>query len=254
MMLLRMIQNGRPRKQADWYDELKLYYDNICNTDQVVTVGMMVYELKTIDPLLADVDTIVLSKRLYRWLRLEGILQWHVIHVAQNTRYKASVIDNFVVYVSKQIVSGNFGPSEIVNIDETIIEFDMIGPLTLAYQGSRTVSLRSTGSSSHCTVLLGVTLSDEKLPPFIIFKGKPNGQIAHEWTGTTEYLSTSIYAVQDIAWIDERTFLPWIEKFWRPFSSLKPHSHLIMDECTVHLMKPCLNAIQDCRTEVDFVI
>jgi hypothetical protein len=27
-----------------------------------------------------------------------------------------------------------------------------------------------------------------------------------------------------------------------------------MDECTVHVMKLCLNAIQDCRTEVDFVI
>jgi hypothetical protein len=46
MMSLKMIQNGRPQKQAGWYDELKLYYDNICTTDQVVTVGMMIYELK----------------------------------------------------------------------------------------------------------------------------------------------------------------------------------------------------------------
>ena len=124
------------------------------------------------------------------------------------------------MYVNEQIVSGNFGPLEIVNIDETNIEFDMIGSISLADQGSRTVSLRSTGSFSRCTVLLGVTLSGEKLPPFIIFKGKPNGQIAFEWTGTTEYPSTSIYAVQDKAWIDERTFLQWIEKVWQPFFSL----------------------------------
>ena len=214
----------------------------------------MVYELKRLDPLLVDADTKVLSKRLYRWLRSEGIVQRCVTHVAQNKRYEASVIDEFVVYVNEQIVSGNFGPLEIVNIDETNIEFDMIGSITLADQGSRTVSLRSTGSSSRCTVLLGVTLSGEKLPPFIIFKGKPNGQIACEWTGTTEYPSTSIYAVQDKAWIDERTFLQWIEKVWQPFSSLKPCSYLVMDECTVHLMKLCLNAIQDCGTEVDFVI
>ena len=84
--------------------------------------------------------------------------------MAQNTRYEASVIDKFVVYVNKQIVSGNFGPLEIVNIDETNIDFDMIGSITLANQGSRTVSLRSTGSSSCCTVLLGVTLPGEKLP------------------------------------------------------------------------------------------
>ena len=43
-------------------------------------------------------------------------------------------------------------------------------------------------------------------------------------------------------------------KVWQPFSLLKPHLYLIMDEYTVHLMKSCLNAIQDCKTEVDFVI
>ena len=137
-MSLKMIQNGRPQKQAGWYDQLKLYYDNICNTGWVVTVGMMVYELKRLDPLLVDADTKVLSKRLYRWLRSEGIVQRCVTHVAQNKRYEASVIDEFVVYVNEQIVSGNFGPSEIVNIDETNIEFDMIGSITLADQGSCT--------------------------------------------------------------------------------------------------------------------
>ena len=43
-------------------------------------------------------------------------------------------------------------------------------------------------------------------------------------------------------------------KVWQLFSSLKPCSYLIMDECTVHLMKSCLNAIQDCKTEVYFII
>ena len=140
--------------------------------------------------------------------------------MAQNTRYEASVIDKFVVYVNKQIVSGNFGPLEIVNIDETNIEFIMIDSITLANQGSRTASLRSTGSSSRCPVLLEVTLSGEKLPLFIIFRGKSNGKIACKWTGTTENPSTSIYAVQDKAWIDERTFLQRTERFWQPFLSL----------------------------------
>ena len=135
--------NVRPQKQASWYDELKLYYENIWKTDWVVTVGMLIYELKRLDPLLADADTKVLCKSLYTWLRLEGIVQWWVTHVAQNTRYEASVIDKFVVYVNKQIVSGNFGPLEIVNIDETNIEFIMIDSITLANQGSRTASLRS---------------------------------------------------------------------------------------------------------------
>ena len=181
---------------------------------------MITYELKRLDPSLADVDTKVLCKSLYTWLRSEGIVQWCVTHVAQNTRYEASAIDKFVVYVNEQIVSGNFGPSEIVNIDETNIEFIMIDSITLANQGSRTVRLRSTGSSSHCPVLLEVTISGEKLPPFIIFRGKSNGKTAFKWTGTTENPSTSIYTVQDKAWIAERTFFQWTEKFWQPFLSL----------------------------------
>ena len=93
---------------------------------------------------------------------------------------------------------------------------------------------------------MGVTLSGQKLPPFIIFKGMPNSRIAREWTGSTEYPSTSIYAIQQKAWIDERTFLEWIRKVWGPFCIGKPSTYLLMDECTVHLMSSCLDAIQDC--------
>ena len=81
---------------------------------------------------------------------------------------------------------------------------------------------------------MGVTLSGQKLPPFVIFKGMPNGQIAHEWTGSTEYPSTSIDAMQQKAWIDERTFLEWIRKVWGPFCAGNSSTYLLMDECTVH--------------------
>ena len=71
------------------------------------------YELKRLDQLLTDADTKVLCKRLYRWLRLEGIVKQHVTNVTQSTRYKASGVDKFDVYVNKQIVSGNFGPLDL---------------------------------------------------------------------------------------------------------------------------------------------
>ena len=101
---------------------------------------------------------------------------------------------------------------------------------------------------------MGVILSGQKLPPFVIFKGMPNGWIAHGWTGCTEYPSTSIYTVKQMAWIDEQTFLEWIRKVWGPFCAGKSSTYLLMDECTVHLMSSWLDGIQDCGTEVDFVI
>ena len=253
IMNLKVGQTGWPQKDADKYDELKSYYENIRNMDRVVTVGILCFELKRLKPTL-EIELRILRKRIYRWLSSEHIVQRQVTHVAQNTQYNLSVMEQFVAYVNEQIQTGGFSADSVVNIDETNIEFDMTGSVTLANQGSRTVSLRSSGSSAWCTVLLGVTLSGQKLPPFVIFKGMPNGRIAREWTGSTEYPSTSIYAVQQKAWIDERTFLEWIRKVWGPFCAGKSSTYLLMDECTVHLMSSCLDAIQDCGTEVDFVI
>jgi hypothetical protein len=50
-----------------------------------------------------------------------------------------------------------------VNIDETNIFFDMEIGLTLVNKGEKTVSLKTTGSSLRCSVLLEVTLNGEKL-------------------------------------------------------------------------------------------
>ena len=62
-------------------------------------------------------------------------------HVAQNTQYNLSVIEQLVAYVNRQITTGGFLADSVVHIDETNIEFDMTGSVTLANQGSRTISL-----------------------------------------------------------------------------------------------------------------
>jgi hypothetical protein len=97
-------------------------------------------------------------------------------------------------------------------------------------------------------------MDGNKLPPFVIFRGKPGGRIAREWTGNTEYPSSSVYAVQEKAWMDKRVFLEWVEKIWKPFCQNKNSTYLLMDEFSVHLMTECVNSIQDCGTEVDFVL
>jgi hypothetical protein len=120
-----------------------------------------------------------------------------ITHVAQNTRYDATTIQEFTNYVNEQIRSGGYLADCVVNIDETNIDFDMTGNITLADAGSTTISIRTNGSCNRCTVLLGVSLSFLKLPPFIIFKGKSPRLIPREWTAAnTEYPRTSVYAIQ----------------------------------------------------------
>ena len=85
IMNLKMVQKGRPRKDADKYNELKAYYENIRTMDRVVTVGMLCFELKRLKQTLG-IDLLILRKRIYRWLSSEHIVQRRVTHVAQNTR------------------------------------------------------------------------------------------------------------------------------------------------------------------------
>ena len=54
--------------------------------------------------------------------------------------------------------------------------------LTLAENGDKTVSLKTTGTSIQCTVLLGVTMNGEKLTPLVSFKGKLVGRIARNFS------------------------------------------------------------------------
>ena len=197
---------------------------------------------------------ITLRNRLYRWMKSEHIVQRQVTRVAQNTRHDQDVIDDFVSYVNEQIACLGVPGSHIVNIDKTNIDFDMVSGITLANRGSRTVSVKKSGSNGRCTVLLGVTLSGEKLPPLIIFKGKPNGRICREWTGpSSPYPRSGVYAVQHNAWIDRSVFMMWIEKVWKQFCIGKESTYLLMDKCSVHMCGECVQQIQSYGTDVEFI-
>jgi hypothetical protein len=61
-----------------------------------------------------------------------------------------------------------------VNIDEINVDnvdFDLVSGTTLDGRGDKKSGCATTGCSSMCTVLLGVAMDGEKLPPYIINKG-----------------------------------------------------------------------------------
>jgi len=126
----------------------------------------------------------MLDWHIQRFLGKNNIVSHHVTWIAQNTRYNQVVIDDWVSLVNSSIIVLKYSPSCIVNIDETNIYFDMTQVMTLEVQGQHTVSIQNTGSTQCCTVFLGVTMDDRKLPPLIIFKGLPHGRIMREFVGT----------------------------------------------------------------------
>ncbi len=62
------------------------------------------------------------------------------------------------------------------------------------------------------------------------------------------FQTSAKYTVQENAWINRSTLLDWIKRVWYPFCQDKQRSFLIMDECAVHTVLACVEAIQRINT------
>ncbi len=126
----------------------------------------------------------------------------------------------------------------------------MIGPTTLDNVGVKTVTITGSGASARCTVLLGVTLTGEKLPPFITCKGIPNGRVAQE---VSQVDFNVVCTVQKNAWMDKTTFLYWTGSIWNQFSLSNQPTCLLMDFCAVQETAAIKEALGKHGTKVLYI-
>jgi transposase-like protein len=231
------------------------FHENLRQHGRVVTVRSLAIELLRFEPALAEIDFILLINRIRRFCVHHKIVQRRVTHAAQNHIYNIDIMIDWVNYVNREIVVSKYTADCIVNIDQTNIDFDVASPTTLQSAGSRTVSVKITGSSDRCTVILGVTLSGRKLPALVIFKGQPNGRIVREFRNPTfGYPQDMFYAVQPKAWDDAVTHVQWINQVWLPYCRQQNQAtYLILDEFKVHLMGKIVRSTQQLGTQVEFI-
>jgi hypothetical protein len=144
----------------------------------------------------------------------------------------------------------------VLNMDQMLILFSYHSNKMLEVKGARTVHSRaSTTETKHVTLVATVTASGNMLPPFLIFKGKPQGCIALREFGT--YLDAGRYACQEKAWMNESKMNEWIDIILQPWKanqdennpSVKP-SILVLDAYRVHQMGSVINRIQSMGIEV----
>jgi hypothetical protein len=145
-------------------------------------MNMLAAEVQRIDRGVKDLSLDAIHRQIYLHLRKYGIFHRRVTRLAHDTRYDEGVTAGYVDFVNAGLKGGKYKASEIVNIDETNIDFDLVMGSTLAGRGEETIGFTTAGRSSGCTVLLGVTLDMEKLRPYIIYKGAntPRSQIKKE--------------------------------------------------------------------------
>jgi DDE superfamily endonuclease len=158
----------------------------------------------------------------------------------------------FVNSVNGDIIDRKIPVDCIVNMDETNIPFCIKPKWTYRPKGTKTVAVKLVNSSQRATALLAVTMSGEKLPPFLIFAGKADGPVSRE-PETEQYPGGVEYGVQKKAWCDGPLMQEWIDKVWEPFCASKPVTMLLFDHFRGHLVADVLARLEALGTIVHVI-
>lgn len=114
------------------------------------------------------------SPRWYtKWKRRHAISMRSKMTLAQ--RLPADMEDKVVEFhrfVLRARQRCGYKSSQILNMDETLMRFELPATRTLEFSGTRTVPILSRGGDKQSfTVVLAVKANGEKLPPKVIFQG-----------------------------------------------------------------------------------
>jgi SPX domain protein involved in polyphosphate accumulation len=165
-------QGRKPQKSAEELDRIKKLYDELRQRDRVVALTLLVHKMRQNNVSLQDLSVRSLRWRLHPHSVKLGVVKRRVTRVAHNIWYGQTSKQQYVQYIHEQKQIGHYRPQDIISIDETNLYFDQALGETLADQGEKMIGCAVTGSVNLYTILLACTVSGEKLPPYIIFKGK----------------------------------------------------------------------------------
>jgi hypothetical protein len=222
-------------------------YHDLRECDQVVTLIFLAAELNRLDPGARNVTMADLHGWINHHLLKFGVVRGRVTRVAQKNHHDMTVKAGYGAFMNEGVNAGKYRACNIINIDETNINFDLFSGATLYRRGERIIGCATTDSSSRCTVMVGVTMDGEKLHPFVIFNGSntPRSKIMKEFDlieNWAKFCSPEglFYTVQAKAWMDKAMMHDWINNAWSICTKDKFHegrdTYLLMYEFSVHLM------------------
>ncbi|CAI7913802.1 unnamed protein product [Closterium sp. NIES-54] len=122
-------------------------------------------------------------------------------------------VESFWEFVRQMRSLHDYPLDLILNADQTPLFLEMPAERTLEMKGARTVHVWSAGyEKERVTVMLAVTASGLKLPPYVVFKRKTIPKVPIP--------AGMVVRAQDKGWMDESLVQDWITQVMVPF--LKP--------------------------------
>ena len=103
--------------------------------------------------------------------------------------------------------------NRIGNCDETPLWFDMVENTSIEKIGTKTIKVKTFGNEkSRISCLLCITASSLKLPPLLVFKGKPDGKIYNRLKDKIYVSNHKIYTeCHENVWVTEEFFYNLLE-------------------------------------------
>ena len=150
---------------------------------------------------------------------------------------------NFLSFILHWRMKFDYPLSQIGNMDEVPLTFDMVPNLTVTEKGSKTITINSMShEKSNFTCVLGILADGTKLPILNIFKLKklPCGI----------RLDGVHLRTNPKCWMNEVEMMWWIENVWRKRSNdlSDPRSLLILHSFRGHIVDPVKQRLKDMKT------
>ena len=147
-----------------------------------------------------------------RFKKRHGISFRRTTHISQKSvDITNGLVDKFLRFVIRMRQLRGYELSEIGNMDETPVYFEMPGKATYEYKGQSSVTVTSTGhEKERVTVTLGAYADGTKMSPLVHLSGVrplPKKDIP---SGIIVYMCGSGRK----SWANEETILFWLQKLW----------------------------------------
>ena len=242
---------GRPSSLEYLRPQMEAMVDQWRSERLRVSTRMVATWMITVDPTLAEMNTLRLHETVRRLYNSSGFSLRKPTHQAQRHEEDQDLISAFKADVLRMQIMFGIPDDGVANMDETPVPYDLPVRNTLSRVGARTVSVRGSRVSQRLSAALCCVKDGTKLPPLIILQGTANGRIARS---RHTFPQGAVYSVQENAWMDEASMLRWVEEVWRPFALAKQTpTLLILDEFIAHKTAQVRAAIAECGTHVLYI-
>ncbi|CAH1770491.1 4274_t:CDS:2, partial [Entrophospora sp. SA101] len=247
---------GRKAKYPEAEAELKAWIvefrqDGIAVTPKIVKTYMkelLANQFSNIYPGASE-KFLASESWFYRFLRRYDFAMRRKTKIGQklpaHLDIKLLEFQQFIIKKQKQF---EYELSEIGNMDETPVYFDMVGNLTIDKRGAKTVQVRTTGNDKNrFTCVLTILADGTKLPPIVIFKGKRMPK---------NLPSQIIVLMHPKGWMDEIGMKAWFDKVWkrRPGNRItRKKALLVMDSFEGHKTDSIKKIAQNENTDLAII-